>query len=314
MAAGDLGPPDPGRAEVEVLEGGIRYDPLIERPNPVPQPVRRRRRSHVSLWLALLWLSLVLVCAVGAEWLPLRYDPNITADFSATSEPPSWDHLLGTDALGRDTLARVVYGARVSLVVGTFAILFGMAVGGTLGLVAGYFQRRTERIVMGFVDVLLAFPALVLALTIAAFLGASLVNVTLAVGVISVPAFARITRAATLSLSQREYVVAARSLGASDLRILLTELLPNVGLAMLTFGLVAVAAAIVGEASLSFLGLSIPPPDPSWGGMIAAGRTEIASAPYVCLIPAAVLFLTVLCLNVAGDRVRARFDVREASL
>ena len=125
---------------------------------------------------------------------------------------------------------------------------------------------------------------------------------------------ARITRAATLSLSQREYVVAARSLGASNLRIMREELLPNIALAMMTFGLVAVAAAIVGEASLSFLGLSIPPPDPSWGGMIAAGRSEIATAPWVCLIPAGVLFLTVLCLNVVGDHVRARFDVRESSL
>jgi peptide/nickel transport system permease protein len=227
---------------------------------------------------------------------------------------PSLVHWLGTDALGRDELARLLYGARISLIVGLCAPMIGIAIGGALGILAGYFRGRFETIVVGSMDVLLAFPPLVFALAMVAFLGQSVFNLACILGVLGIPAFMRVARAATLSLAEREFVVAARALGASHARILLHELLPNVLLPLLAFFLLGVAVTIVVEGALSFLGLGVPPPASSWGSMIGEGRESLEIAPRLAFIPAVTMFLTVLSFNLVGDTLRALTDPRQGAL
>lgn len=239
--------------------------------------------------------------------------PNPTLN-SKTNAFPSSEHWLGTDSAGRDTFARIVSGAQVALLVGLVAVGIGMILGTIIGMIAGYFRGATEGIMMTVVDVLLAFPALILAIAIVAFRGQSLFNVCLAIAIVATPGFARLARSATLTFSEREFVMAARVMGASHRRILLRELLPNVALPVIAFYLLAVAIAIVAEGGLAFLGLSVPPPSPSWGTMIQDGYNVINDAPFVVMVPAMIMFITVLAFNYVGDRFRERFDVKEAAL
>ena len=287
---------------------------------PVPVAVlteltaaRPRRHLRLAMWVPLAWVVLVVLAAVLAPILPLD-DPS-KSDFRAIAKGPfTSGHVLGTDAIGRDTLSRLVWGARVALTVGVVAVGVGMVIGGAIGVVAGYFRGRLELLLMGIVDVMLAFPALVLVIAITAFLGQSLRNVAIAITVVATPAFARVARAATLTFAQREFVTAARAMGATNRRIIVREILPNVALPVAAFALVVVAVAIVAEGGLAFLGLSVPAPKPSWGGMINDGRDKLEDAPYVSLLPAFVMFLTVLSFNLLGDVFRSRFDVREGAI
>jgi len=235
-------------------------------------------------------------------------------DMLGRRAPPSAQHLLGTDQLGRDMLSRLIYGARFSLTVGLLAPAIAIVIGGGLGMLAGYFRGRFETLVVGGVDVLLAFPPLVLALAVTAYLGQSITNLTLVLGVLGIPAFTRVARAVTLSLTEREFVVAARALGATHTRILLRELLPNVLLPLMAFFLLGVAVTIVVESALSFLGLGVPPPAPSWGSMIGEGRESLDLAPWLAFLPALVMFATVLAFNVVGDTLRALTDPRPGAL
>jgi peptide/nickel transport system permease protein len=266
--------------------------------------------------LAAAWLIVISIGAVLAPWLPLD-EPDVT-DFEVlrnNASPGTGGHLLGTDQNGFDILSRIVWGGRVSLIVAFGVLAIGMTVGGTIGLVAGYVRGRTEAILMSIVDILLAFPGLILLIAIVAFLGADLVNVVLGISLVSIPAFARIARATTLTFSQREFVLAARASGATNRRILLREILPNVFLPLLAFGLLVVAIAIVAEGSLAFLGLTSQETI-SWGGMINGGRRALQqeNIAHTSLIPAFVLFVTVLAVNFLGDRFRSAFDVRDAAL
>jgi len=208
----------------------------------------------------------------------------------------------------------LIHGARISLVVGLLAPLIGLVIGGALGLLAGYFRGRFETLVVGSMDVLLAFPPLVLALAVTAYLGQSILNLTCILGVLGIPAFMRVARAATLTLARREFVIAAQALGATHVRILLRELLPNVLLPLVAFFLLGVAVTIVAEGALSFLGLGVPPPVPSWGGMIGEGRESLDVAPRLAFLPAFVFFLTVLSFNLVGDTLKALTDPRQAAL
>jgi peptide/nickel transport system permease protein len=275
-------------------------------------PVQRTRRLGALFWIAVGWMIFVFAAAALANLLPLPSPTDM--DMLARRAPMSALHWLGTDGLGRDELARLIYGARVSLIVGLCAPIIGVTIGGALGMLAGYFRGRFETLVVGSMDVLLAFPPLILALAVTAYLGQSILNLTCILGVLGIPAFMRVARAATLTLTRREFVVAAQALGATHMRILLRELLPNVLLPLLAFFLLGVAVTIVVEAALSFLGLGVPPPMSSWGSMIGEGRESLEVAPRLAFLPAIAMFLTVLSFNLVGDTLRAFTDPRQGAL
>jgi peptide/nickel transport system permease protein len=268
----------------------------------------------ILFWLAAGWVGLVVVLAIIANLLPLP-NPDFQ-NFAALNAPPGIHHLLGTDDLGRDLLSRLIYGSRVSLVVGFGAVLIGMVVGGTLGLVSGYKGGRLDVSLNAGAFVLLAFPAIVAVIAIVAFWGSSLWKITIIIGVATIPLLYRVVRASSLSFANRDFVVAARTLGATSTRIVFREILPNVIPAAVTFGLITVAGVIVIEGSLAFLGLSVPLPTPSWGNMIAegAGNGNLQTNPYIMIWPVIAMFLLLLSINLIGDRLRQRFDIREGLL
>jgi len=285
---------------------------LSVRDEVAAEPVRRRRGLGVVFWSAVAWIVLVFALAILAQALPLQ--SPVDMDMLERRAVFSSEHWLGTDGLGRDELARLIYGARVSLTVGLCAPMIGAVIGGALGLLAGYFRGRFETLVVGSMDVLLAFPPLIFALAVVAYLGQSIANLTLILGVLGIPAFMRVSRAATLSLARREFVIAAEALGASHARILLRELLPNVLVPLIAFFLLGVAVTIVVEGALSFLGLGVPPPTASWGSMIGEGRESLEVAPRLAFLPAMALFLTVLAFNFVGDALKALTDPRQGAL
>jgi peptide/nickel transport system permease protein len=274
--------------------------------------VSRTRRLGPLFWVAIAWMALIFAVAILAPVLPLPSPTDM--DMLERRAPFSLDHWLGTDGLGRDELARLIHGARISLVVGLCAPVIGLSIGGALGLLAGYFRGRFGALVVGSMDVLLAFPPLILALAVTAYLGQSILNLTLILGVLGIPAFMRVARAATLTWARREFVIAAEALGATHARILLRELLPNVMLPLLAFFLLGVAVTIVAEGALSFLGLGVPPPMASWGSMIGEGRESLDAAPRLAFLPAIAMFLTVLSFNLVGDSLRALTDPRQGAL
>lgn len=301
----------------------------------------QERKLGIGFWIATGWLVVLFTLAILAPWLPFVKDPS-ELDTLALRQPAAWSqggswrpvestatdsngtsptfHLFGADDLGRDIFSRVIWGARVSLFIGVVAVALGFLIGGTIGLNAGYFRGRFEKIFMSAMDIMLAFPALILALAIVTFLSepgsqdASIGTITLTLTILAIPALARITRASTLTFSQREFVQAARTLGAKNGRIIVREILPNVIPPMVSFSLIAIAIVIVAEGGLSFLGLSVSAPTPTWGNMINEGRTALEIAPHIALIPCAVMFVTLLSFNYAGDQLRRRFDVQEARL
>ena len=278
----------------------------------VTAPVGRKRKLGLLFWIASAWVAIILSLAILAPVLPLQNPTDM--DMLERRAAFSAEHWLGTDGLGRDELARLIFGARVSLTVGVIAPMIGLLVGGVLGLLAGYFRGRFETLVVGSMDVLLAFPPLIFALAVVAYLGQSVPNLTIVLGVLGIPAFMRVARAATLTLARREFVIAAEALGASHARILLRELLPNVILPLLAFFLLGVAVTIVVEGALSFLGLGVPPPMASWGSMIGEGRDSLDVAPRLAFLPAVALFATVLAFNLVGDTLRALTDLRQGAL
>jgi peptide/nickel transport system permease protein len=275
-------------------------------------PVRRQRRLGGLFIASVIWIALVALGAIFADLLPIPSPTDM--DMLGKRALPSAEHWLGNDVLGRDVFSRLIYGGRISLTVGLLAPVIGVTIGGALGMVAGYFRGRLEIFITGGMDVLLAFPPLVFALAVTAYLGQSIANITLVIGILGIPAFTRVARAVTLSLSEREFVTAARALGATHSRILLRELLPNVALPLVAFFLLGVAVTIVVEGALSFLGLGVPPPAPSWGSMIGEGRESLDIAPWLAFLPALFMFLTVLAFNVVGDTLRALTDPRPAKL
>jgi peptide/nickel transport system permease protein len=279
---------------------------------PLERAVPRKRRLGTLFWCAASWIGIAFAAAVLADVLPIASPTDM--DMLSRRALPSAAHWLGNDGLGRDEFARLVYGARISLTVGVFAPVIGLVFGGGLGMLAGYFRGRFESLAVGSMDVLLAFPPLVLALAVTAYVGQSVFNLTCVLGFLGIPAFMRVARAATLTLTEREFIVAARALGASHTRILLRELLPNVLLPLLAFFLLGVAVTILVEGALSFLGLGVPPPASSWGSMIGEGRESLEIAPRLSFIPAATMFLTVLSFNLVGDTLRALTDPRQGAL
>jgi len=269
-----------------------------------------RKPLGLLFWLAAGWVGLVVILAILANVLPLP-NPDFQ-NYSAINAGPSLHHLLGTDDLGRDLLSRLIYGARVSLIVGFVGVAIGLAVGGTLGLISGYKGGRLDLSLNAASFVLLAFPAIVAVIAIVAFWGSSLWKITLILGVAVIPLLYRVVRASSLSFANRDFVIAARTLGAKSSRIVF----PNVVPVAVTFGLISVAGVIVIEGSLAFLGLSVPLPTPSWGNMIAEGSADgnLQTNPYIMLWPVVSMFLLLLSINLIGDRFRQRYDIREGLL
>ncbi|MFT4259377.1 ABC transporter permease [Microbacterium sp.] len=274
----------------------------------IPKVAPAKRQWSILVWFSYFWIGLVVVLAIAAPILPIA---PIDAIVGPPRQPPQFgpiDTLLGTDGAGRSLLTRLIFGGQVSLVVGTASAAGGVILGTILGLLAGYYRKGVDWVVTLFADVLLSFPALVLLLAITAIFSPSVPVLLIGLALTSTPTFIRLARANTMAWTSREFVRAARNMGASDGRILLREILPNVVPTLAAYLPLVVAALIVAEGSLSFLGLGVPPPTPSWGGMINAGAIELRSAPFLTFVPATVLFLTVFALNQAGEHLRLRFD------
>lgn len=273
-----------------------------------PEVPQAKRQWSILVWFSYFWIGLIIPLAMLAPILPI---PAIDAVAGPPRQPPQLGELatlLGTDGTGRSLLSRLVFGARVSLVVGTVSAVGGVVLGTVLGLLAGYFRKWVDWLVTLVADVLLSFPALVLLLAITAIFTPSVPTLLIGLALTSTPTFIRLARANTMAWSNREFVRAAQNMGASDRRILAREILPNVVPALAAYLPLVVAALIVAEGSLSFLGLGVPPPTPSWGGMINAGAAEMRTSPHLVFVPAVVLFMTVFALNQAGEHLRHRFD------
>ena len=276
-------------------------------PDQVEAP-RARKGLGVLFWIAASVFGLIVLLAVLAPILPLD-DPTRTV--ARPRLGPSTSHWFGTDNLGRDIFSRVIWAGRVSLVVGVASILLGLLVGGTVGVLAGYYRGRSETFLMGAMDVLLSFPALLLALAIITFRdNRSLTTIVLAIGVVSIAPVARLVRANTLVYSQREFVTAARSLGASNRRIIVREVLPNVIGSIIVAATLTVARAILLEAYISFLGYGIQPPLPSWGNMLNNAQQYLDSAPWLAIVPGVAITLAVTSFNFIGDGLRDALDAR----
>jgi peptide/nickel transport system permease protein len=266
-----------------------------------------------GFWVATVWVVGWILAAILANVLPLANPTTVNAD-CFVSNGPSSSHLLGCDNIGRDLLSQVVYGSRVSLVVGFASIALSFVVGGILGILAGYFRGWIDQVMSVISNVFLSFPSLVLGLVIVAYLGNSEIDIVLIIAIVAWPLLYRVVRAATIEYSQREYVLAAQALGSKRSRILFKILMPEVISSAITYSLVGVALAIVGEGALSFLGQSVPPPTPTWGNMIAAGSATIQQNIGLLLAPAVAMFLFILAINFIGDRLRSILDVREGAL
>lgn len=261
--------------------------------------------------LGMIVLTLLIVAAVlGQHIAPYGYNEINIPD---RLQGPSLAHPFGTDDLGRDVFSRVLLGARVSLVVGFVAVGISLTAGTLLGLIAGFYGGRLDDLIMRAMDVLFAFPAMLMAIAVLAILGPGTVNAMVAIGIVYTPIFARVTRASVLSVREEVHVRAARSLGASDVRLLGLHILPNVLAPIIVQTSVSLAFAILSEAALSFLGLGTQPPDPSWGRMLSEGRGFIQQAWWIAVFPGLAIFFTVLSFNVLGDALRDALDPRQKS-
>jgi len=277
-----------------------------------------RKKLGWLFWVCASFIVLVALLATFASLLPLP-NPDLGNYSSVQNGGPSWSHWLGTDDLYRDILSRLIYGARISLVVGFGGALIGLVLGGIPAMYSAYRRGRVDTVLNTTSYVFLAFPAIVAVIAIVSFWGHALWKITLIIGLFAAPLIYRIVRASTLSYASRDFVLAAKALGASDTRILAREILPNIMPTIVSFGLIAVATIIVLEGSLAFLGLSVEPPTPSWGNMLNEGASLLTGAkgqtnPWLVIFPATAMFLLLFCLNVVADKLRAYFDVTEIKL
>jgi peptide/nickel transport system permease protein len=281
------------------------------------EAMRIRRTLGIGFWISIAWIVIIVLAAILAPYLGLK-DPDknyINRDLGAPPYAPSSEFWFGSDQDARDVFSRTIYGARVSLVVGFSAIAYGMIFGGTLGMLAGFLRGRFDKVISFLFVVLLSFPALVLAILITSLLDRNLFTIATTLGFLAIAPVGRLARATTIQFSEREFVLAARTLGAKHGRIMVRELFPNVVIPMGALALLGVAVAIVAEGALAFLGLSVEK-EQTWGKLILLGSqtSDLQDAPWISMGPILVLFLTVLALNFAGDRVREYFDVREVAL
>jgi len=269
----------------------------------------RRLRRRKGAMVALVVVVLLILLAILAPWVA-PYDPTATS-FATVRKAPSWIHWFGTDEVGRDVLSRVIWGARASLSAGLVSVGIAVGAGVPLGLLAGYAGGWIDAVLSRLVDAMLAIPFLILAIALSAFLGPSLSNAMIAIGVTATPVFVRLTRGQTLSAKVEDYVEAARAVGNPHWRIALRHVLPNIVPPLLVQASLAIAGAIIDEAALSFLGLGQQPPSPSWGSMLNSAQRFIAQAPWMAFWPGFAIFFAVLSFNLLGDGLRDALDPRE---
>jgi peptide/nickel transport system permease protein len=275
---------------------------------PRAHPVRRLLRRPAAA-VGLLVIVLFVAIAIFAPFIA-AYDPLATS-WSAIRKAPSAAHWFGTDEIGRDVASRVVYGARASLLAGVVSVLISLSVGVPIGLVAGYAGGRTDMLISRLTDALLACPFLILAIALAAFLGPSLTNAMIAIGISATPVFIRLARGQTLAVKAEDFVLAARAIGNSPMRIAVRHVLPNILPALIVQATLAIAAAVIAEASLSFLGLGQQPPAPSWGSMLNTAKNYLEHAPWMAVWPGVSIFALVLSFNLVGDGLRDALDPRQ---
>jgi peptide/nickel transport system permease protein len=285
--------------------------PTTALPPALPSQRGRLLRRFAQRRGAVLALAIVLAFIVIALAAPLLapFDPVATS-WSAVRKAPSAQHLFGTDELGRDVFSRVIWGARASLLAGLVSVGISLALGVPIGLFAGYAGGRVDALISRVIDAMLAIPFLILAITLAAFLGPSLRNAMIAIGISSMPVFVRLTRSQVLAVKVEDYIEAARALGNPHWRIALFHVLPNILAPLIVQASLAMAAAIIAEASLSFVGLGQQPPDPSWGSMLNTAKNYVDNAPWMAIWPGAAIFLLVLSFNLLGDGLRDVLDPR----
>jgi len=284
----------------------------------------------ITFWFSIIWIILTITIALCADFLPLpEYDHM---DWDNPAAPPGTCvekmftdnngeqfqkevmYLLGTDTMGRDIFTRLIFGTRISFTIGLAVPLIGFILGGILGVLAGFYRGRLETVIMATMDIILAFPGIVLMLAITFYLGPGIENLVIALGILVIPAFSRVARANTLKFAQSEFVQAARMMGQKDVYIMIFEILPNILIPMVAYALMLVGYMIMAEGVLSFLGLGVQAPVPSWGGMIADGREVLGEAPFITLLPSFIMFLTVLSFNLMGDYLRNLVDTKERQL
>ncbi len=279
----------------------------------------RRRQADLLVWFAAAWLVLLALAALLAPVLPL----GEAKDVSSTILEPTYlapfrygNHPLGTNGFGLDMLARSIYGARASLTISLLAVTIGVVVGGAIGVVAGFYGRTTDTVIGIFTNAVLAVPPLILLIVLATVLDPRVRNIAFALALLTIPTMVRLARANTIAYAQREFVLAARAMGATRARIMVRELVPNVLPPMLSLAVVVISGLIVAEASLSFLGLGIKPPEPTWGNMVSEVRSgdTMKQHPFVLLVPGLFLFLTVFSFNLLGEQAQKRWDPRSAKL
>jgi peptide/nickel transport system permease protein len=291
----------------------------VDRGEPTLRPARPRWRETLRLLarnptaaVAAVLLLLIILVAIFDDLLAPQGANEI--DVGARLQPPSGEHWFGTDDLGRDILSRIILGASVSLQVGFLAVAIALVIGATIGLLAGFYGRWVDDALMRVMDMLFAFPAVLLAIAVLAVRGPGSGNTALAIAIVYVPVFARVTRASVLGVREEVYVRASRSVGASDFRLLTRHVLPNAAPPIIVQTSISLAFAVLAEAALSFLGLGTQPPNPSWGLMLAEGRGFIDLAWWIAFFPGMAIFLTVLCFNLLGDGLRDVLDPRQRTL
>lgn len=294
------------------MSSSIEVNEMVEEAGVHDRP-ERKKKLGLLFWICVGWITLNFLAAILANVLPLQ--SPIFQDYSAVNVGPSLHHLLGTDDLGRDIFSRVVYGSRVSIEVSLGAMLIGFGAGAPLGMLAAYRRGKFDAILSSVMYVFLAFPAIIATIAVLSFwTPRSLFKIIVVIGIASIPLVYRVIRSAAMTVATKDYVVAAKVQGATDRRILMKELLPNVAPIGVSFLLVGIATVVTLEGALAFLGLSVNAPTPSWGNMINESLSRLQLNPWLAVFPSLAMCLFLLCLNFIGDRLRAHFDVSEGKL
>lgn len=263
---------------------------------------RKNKRALVGFWMVVVFVGIAVFAQAIAPYDPIEQNMDVIL------QPPSASHPFGTDEYGRDILSRIIYGSQISLMIGIVGVLISVVVGVGLGTISGYFGGRADMLIMRVMDIFMAFPSFLLALAIVSVLGPGMVNVMIAIGIFSVPTFARISRSAVISVKNKEFIEAAKSMGASHARVIFKHVLPNSVAPIIVLSTMRIATAILTASGLSFLGMGAQPPTPEWGAMLSTGREYLRTAPHVSTIPGLAIMFMVLAFNMLGDGLRDALD------